>query len=130
MRSTGQVGPACTVPWIPVPGCAAGVPQAAIVSARANDTMRDVIEDLEDYDAGPAKKYRRPGGCSRPSLTGMARAPDFPDGLDRLNVARPPSDRRSSRAAGDPRLLDLLLNQPLAHLSAVAEDRAEVRRQG
>src|SRR3989442_12974636 len=32
-----------------------------------------------------------------------------------------PSDRRSSRAAGDPRLLDLLLNQPLAHLSAVAE---------
>ena len=25
-----------------------------------------------------------------PWLTGMARAPDFPDGLDRLNVARPP----------------------------------------
>src|SRR2546427_10523170 len=42
MRSTGQVGPVCTVPRIPVPGCEAGVPQAAIVRATANDTMRDV----------------------------------------------------------------------------------------
>src|SRR2546428_11619235 len=46
------------------------------------------------------------------------RLPGWPRPADRRAA---PSDRRSSREAGDPRLLHLLLNQPLAHLSAVAE---------
>src|SRR5438552_5432753 len=73
MRSTGQVGPACTVPWIPLPGWPAGVPQAAIVRARANDTMRDVIKDLEDYDAGAPEKFRPVSRPARPRSGSPAR---------------------------------------------------------
>ena len=59
MRSTGQVGPAWTMPWMPVPGWAAGVPQAATIRARAIDTIRNVIDNLEDMTPESSKSSAR-----------------------------------------------------------------------
>src|SRR5437762_9651225 len=68
MRSTGQVGPAWTMPWMPVPGWAAGVPQAATIRARAIDTIRNVIDNLVDYDAGVFEKFRPVQSPLRPEV--------------------------------------------------------------
>src|SRR5207249_11219429 len=91
MRSTGQVGPAWTMPWMPVPGWAAGVPQAATVRARAIDTIRNVIDNLVDYDAGVFEKFRRVSRPVVPRSDSPARPPTAgPPGL-------PPVIRRRDR---------------------------------
>src|SRR5438552_612172 len=78
------------------------------------------------FEAREARRYHWSGGGSLLQRSGPC--PRFPGGA-RLAQCRPTtSHRRSSWAAGDRRLLDLLLNQLHPYLSAVAEDRAEIRR--
>src|SRR5438876_12035316 len=76
---------------MPVPGWAAGVPQAATISARATDMMRDAIDNLEDYDAGAVKKFRPVSRPAVPRSDSPARPPTAgPPGL-------PPVIRRRGR---------------------------------
>src|SRR5260370_38271501 len=81
-------------------------PSAPVTSARPIRTI--------EWNGRPILRRHRPGA----RFSARARlAERFP----------PAAHPGPARPAGDHRLLDLLLNQLHAHLSAVAEDRAKVR---
>src|SRR4030081_1493139 len=61
IRSTGQLGPDWTTPWIPLPdgaGDAAGVPQAASSTVTSSDASVRFIRGLVGYDAQGTEKFR------------------------------------------------------------------------
>ena len=60
------------------------------------------------------------------TLVGRVRAPDFPKDIDWLNVERPAEHGGPEREDSHPGLLDVLLSQLHARISAVAETGREI----
>ena len=104
IRSTGQVGPTSTLPWIPVPGCAAGAPQAANSSPIAPDTISRFIQSLHAYDADAGKRFPASGAAHTGDRVsrGVDRALRSLVGARRA-VARIDDHRRAERRPGEQR---------------------------